>query len=204
MLPINDGRSTSRLQSCEVKTLTLAVPLKSRHAKDVTTQVSHLYCRLKSMNLPVTRVHVDRAKEFISHEFQQWIQQRDLWVTTTAADEPQSNGRAEAAINQVKRQARAVLSAAKAPTEYWPLAVRHVSEVRFRQQLAELGAVTSPILPFGVSGWTKRKLWQDRYCSWKPPFLKVRVWGPATQMSCTSNGYMSNLQMKLGQTQASL
>lgn len=88
------------LSSVEVRTLTMAIPLKSRQAKEVVSQVSLLYCRLRSLNLPVYRVHVDRAKEFIGQEFQQWLSHRDLWLTTTAADEPQSNGRAEAAVHQ--------------------------------------------------------------------------------------------------------
>ena len=64
-----------------------------------------------------------------------WFLAHDIEHTTTAADESAGNGRAESKIAHIKSHTKLLLNAAKAPQTYWPLAVRHASEVRFRKVL---------------------------------------------------------------------
>ena len=181
------------LKSVQVHNLTFAAPVKSRQAKEIVKGVSTIYCGIRSFGLPVVRVHADRAKEFTSAELQNWLRSRDMFMTFTGGDDPAGNGRAEAEIQVLKAHARTAMNASKAPAEFWPLAIRHVSEVRLRSQLAFFGVPTPPVLPFGVSGFAKRKRWDDRSNHWKPPMRRIRVWGPAADMSLFHRGYFVQL-----------
>lgn len=49
-----------------VRSLTFGVPLKSREASDVVSAVAQVYARARAMQLPITRIHSDRAREFWS------------------------------------------------------------------------------------------------------------------------------------------
>lgn len=65
------------------------------------------------------------------------------------------------------------MQAARAPTEHWPLAVRHASEMQFGAQLGSLGIPVEPILLFGVIGYARKKKWDERLHAWRSP----RVFG---------------------------
>ena len=55
-----------------VRSLTFGVPLKSREASDVVAAVAQVYSKVRAMQLPVVRIHSDRAKEFSGGKFQKW------------------------------------------------------------------------------------------------------------------------------------
>ena len=93
----------SDLSDIQSQNLTMAVPLKSRHVAEITKALSYFYAKLKSLNLPLHRVHSDRAKEFVSKSFATWISQRDVMHTTTAGDEHQGCARAEGEIGYLKK-----------------------------------------------------------------------------------------------------
>ena len=152
----------------EVVHLAQSIPIAPRKPKDVMAAVSLMYCMLRSLRIPILRVHTDRAKEFISKEFKAWCAARDLWRTTTSGSEPQANSRAEMEIGAVSNLARTMLKASGSSTTYWPLAVRCASETRFRQQLAEMGVVTPRILPFRVRAMARQKPWH-RSSAWSAP-----------------------------------
>lgn len=167
------------LQSVRAQNLTLALPLKSRSSKDVVRAISTMYCRFRSVGLPIIRVHCDRAQEFLSAEVQDYLS-RDIWFTCTPGDQPAMNGRAESEVNIIKQQVRVVTQSSSAPANFWPLAVRHVAEVRFRHQLGSMGIPVRQVLPFGVQGWARKKKWDERLNAWKDPMTRVRVWGPSS------------------------
>ena len=171
-----------------VKTLTLAIPTKSKKSSDVVKATAQAVARPRALHIPINRVHTDRGKEFIGGTFRSWLAQRDYFHTTTAGDEPSSNSRAESEINVIKCRARVLMKSAQCDSTMWPLAVRHASEERFRRQLQACG-VPTPALPFGVRAVAKQKSWQHRYEAWRNPMTAVRVWGPAWDMSMTSRGY---------------
>lgn len=83
-----------------VKNLTLALPLKSRHGSEIVKTLNLLYS--KSLGLPVVRLHIDRARELLGKDIIQWTMAKNIYFTTTTANEPQTNGRAEQAIGAVK------------------------------------------------------------------------------------------------------
>ena len=174
-------------KSQAVKNLTFAVPLKSRHHDDLLQAVAQIYVKTKAMALPVQRVHTDRAKEFVGKGFQKWIRDHDLFHTMSSGSE--QNARVEREVRELKQRMRTVLTASRAPTHFWPLALRHVGEQRLRRQLQALGVTTPELLPFGMNAMVKQKLWQKRDDTLKYPMQKVRLWGPAADMATTSLGY---------------
>lgn len=54
----------AELQDVEVRNLTFAVPMQSRHFREVVRAVQEVYMRLRTLQLPVLRLHSDRAREF--------------------------------------------------------------------------------------------------------------------------------------------
>ncbi len=177
----------------EVVHLAQSIPIASRKPKDVLAAVSLMYCRLRSLRIPILRVHSDRAKEFIGKDFKMWCAARDLWRTTTSGSEPQSNARAEMEIGAVRNVARTMLKASGASNNYWPLAIRCASEMRFRQQLSDLGVPTAKVIPFGIRALARKKPWH-RTSAWDPPNIPVRLWGPACDLSLTSGGYYAEME----------
>ena len=172
----------------EVRTLTWGVPLKSRSSKDILEAVSKIYGRFKALQIPIIRVHCDRAREFVGGSFKEWANSRDLMVTYSAGDEPAGNARVEREIGWVKGRTRLLLGTAKAPVSYWPLAARQALEERCRSQLNQMGIPTPALLPFGAVGVARKKTWFNRSQPWKWPRQRVRCWGPAADMSITSGG----------------
>ena len=53
----------------ESRVLTFAVPLVSRKAHHVVEMISWIYARVRSMDIPILRLHTDRAREFASSSF---------------------------------------------------------------------------------------------------------------------------------------
>ena len=104
-------------------------------------------------------------------------------------DEPQSNARAEREVGMVKARMRTALRAGGAPDHFWPLAFRFGVEQRHRQQLQALGIQCPSLLPFGCKAIARRKTWHQRADPFRWPTLRVKLWGPASGMTASSNGY---------------
>ena len=83
------------LKNVKVTTLTFAVPMRSRHSHEVVRALSLMYGKLRALNLPLVRVHSDRARELLAKPVQQWLQSRDVMQTVAAGDEAQGSGRVE-------------------------------------------------------------------------------------------------------------
>ena len=179
------------MKDVEMKFLTFAVPLTSRHGSEITRALSLIYVRLRSMNLPVVRCHSDRAKEFISRGVQQWMLNRDILHTFSAGDEAAGCGQIENLVNVLKGRSRVLMKAAKCERSLWPLAVRFAAEQRMREALSTMGIRLPVLIPFGASASAKVKRWHRRQGDdgWNGPYRQVRVWGPAFDMSPTSHGY---------------
>ena len=76
--------------SVEVTNLSQSIPIKSRAPKDILQGLAVMVSRLRILRIPIARIHTDRAKEFLSHQFRSWIRSREWFHTTTAGDEPMS------------------------------------------------------------------------------------------------------------------
>ena len=72
-----------------------------------------------------------------------WILSHDMEHTTTAADESAGNGRVESEIAHLKHHTKLLLTTARAPPTYWPMALRHASEYRLRKTLGATGSAGS-------------------------------------------------------------
>ena len=177
----------AELQDVEVRNLTFAVPMQSRHSREVVRAVQEVYMRLRTLQLPVLRLHSDRAREFTGVKLRDWCTQRDILQTSTAGDESAGNGRCESELGIIQAQTRVQLRAAGLEANWWPLALRHTVEQRQRDQLASMGITLPPLIPFGTECYAKLKRWHRR--DWDHPFEKIRVLGPAMGMSATSKGY---------------
>lgn len=81
-------------------------PLASRHASEILKGLDVIWNQCRALGLPAYRFHTDRAKEFLSHQVQRWVNQHGMTQTMTAGDDGPSNGRIEAEINQFKRRLR--------------------------------------------------------------------------------------------------
>ena len=179
---IKDSKKT------EVKGITWGVPVRSRATKDIIEGVSKIYGRFRALQIPMYRVHCDRAREFISGDFKRWAASKDMMVTYSAGDEPTNNARIEREIGLVKSRTRLLIKTTASPITWWPLAARHALEERCRSQLLELGVPTPALLPFGAVGVARKKTWFNRSEPWKWPQQRVRCWGPAADMSVSSQG----------------
>ena len=87
----------------EYQSLLLAIPLKSRLKTDVNAAMRRMYLQLRQEGHPVARVHSDRARELKSASLRQWLYEKDVWVTTGESQRPQQNGKAEAAVKNLKK-----------------------------------------------------------------------------------------------------
>eukprot|EP00434_Breviolum_minutum_P009527 symbB.v1.2.008386.t2/scaffold525.1/size192214/11 len=152
-----------------VRSLTFGVPLKSREASDVVAAVAQ--------GLLQGSVQCSSRLD------------RDLYHTMSPGDEPQSNARAEREVGMVKARMRTALRAGGAPDHFWPLAFRFGVEQRHRQQLQALGIQCPSLLPFGCKAIARRKTWHQRADPFRWPTLRVKLWGPASGMTASSNGY---------------
>ena len=172
----------------ESRVLTFAVPLVSRKAHHVVEQISWIYARVRSMDIPILRVHTDRAREFASSSFTRWCSNKSILHTMSPGDEPTQNARVERTIGLLKNRVRTLIKASGASISWWPLALRHAAENMLRSQLWQLGIATPTIPGFGVRAVAKSKTWHHRGVPWKFPGIAVRIWGPACDMSITSGG----------------
>eukprot|EP00438_Fugacium_kawagutii_P019078 Skav200865 [mRNA] locus=scaffold3214:128100:133379:+ [translate_table: standard] len=173
----------------QVKNLTLVEPLESRAVHHVLPALAKMYGRLRSLGLPVYRLHTDRARELLSNQIKRWTLDRGIVSTLTSGSSFKQNGRAENEVNQVKRGVRTLVGAGRCSLEHWPLAARHVGERRLRSQLDQLGWPTKPLLPFGAQAFAYKKSWQDRYQDWRECREPVTILGPDASSSLTTNCY---------------
>ena len=171
----------------EVRNITFAVPMQSRHSREVVRAVQEVYIRLQTLQLPVLRLHSDLAQDFTGVKLRDWCTQRDILQTSAAGDESAGNGRCESELGIIQAQTRVHLRAAGLEADWWPLALRHTVEQRQRDQLASMGISLPPLIPFGTECFANLKRWHRR--DWDHPFEKIRVLGPAMGMSTTSKGY---------------
>lgn len=172
----------------ESRVLTFALPLVSRKTQHVIPAVASVFARAKSLQIPILRLHSDRAQEFASTAFRRWCLERDLWHTMSPGDEPTQNARVERTIGLLKNQVRTLIRSTKTPMTWWPLALRQAAEQLLRDQLWSMGIYTPRLPPFGCRAVAKTKTWHQRSTPWKFPGCLVRVWGPAHDMSISSGG----------------
>ncbi|CAE7216076.1 Cfap91 [Symbiodinium sp. CCMP2592] len=138
----------------EYQNLHFMIPLKTRTAPEVEAAIRLLYVQLRSEGLPLQRVHSDRARELRGEGIRKWLLERDVYPTTGEAQVPQTNGKAEQVVKQLKRRARTLLQCSGLPTSCWPLAMGHAA---WAQRECALERASS-VIPFGAHVNIKAKV----------------------------------------------
>jgi plasmid stabilization system protein ParE len=119
---------------------------------------------LKADGYEVRQIHSDRAAEFISPRLERWCRERDILQTWSAGAEPQSNGRAERTVQEIKSRVRRLLHAARVGPEWWPVALRNVNE-RLRRERMKVnwnGQKFEEIPAFMQEVTVKKRFWRTK------------------------------------------
>ena len=98
-------------------------PLKGKSGKHVLKAIQEIVLQLRMENLPVVRIHADRAHEMRSEALRQWTLDNNILLTRTEGQAPQSNGTAERAVRFLKGRARSLLRAADLGAQHWATAM---------------------------------------------------------------------------------
>ena len=134
-------------------------PLRKKNSKAITRAIQEIYLQLRAENLPVARIHSDRAHELQSEPLREWALDRDILLTRTEGQSPASNGTAERAVRFLKGKARLLLRAADLGVEHWCTAM---STAAHRQREARLRPEGEPPpCPYGARVAIKRKIYGE-------------------------------------------
>ena len=136
----------------------LLLPLQSRSKSEILRGIVDLYIRLKSEGFHVRQLHTDRAAEFRSKVLAEWCRNRCILQTFTAADQPQSNGRAEVAVQVLKAQIKRMLLNAGVGADRWPVAARCLDEQLRRIRVGD----KKRLPPFLAEVLVRKKGWRAR------------------------------------------
>ena len=142
----------------------MAVPMASRASEEVLKHIIDFYLMLKADGYEVRQIHSDRAAEFISPKLERWCRERDILQTWSAGAEPQSNGRAERTVQEIKSRVRRLLHAARVGPEWWPVALRNVNE-RLRRERMKVnwnGQKFEEIPAFMQEVTVKKRFWRTK------------------------------------------
>ena len=172
-----------------VRNLTFVEVLNGRAVNNILQALARIYARLRSLGLPIYRLHSDRARELISAPVRRWTLDRGIVTTLTTGGSFKTNGRVEGELGVVKKHIRTVVAATEVGLDKWPLAAIHIGERRLRGQLRSLGFPSGPLLKFGAKAFALKKSWQERYQPWREVRDEVVILGPAVQSSLTTTSY---------------
>ena len=142
-------------------------------------------CNFAPAVSPLSKLHMDRARELQTDALDAWAAARDIEVTRTQGSDPAGNGTAERAVGAVKARIRVLLGQAKELSgtsdeqirTWWPFAAETV--VAQHQALA-FGRKLPTVARFGSKVFTKRKGYGvgGRF-DLQPRWLEATYLGPA-------------------------
>ncbi|CAE7404103.1 GIP [Symbiodinium sp. CCMP2592] len=137
----------------EMQALRFVVPLERHRGKEVLEAVQELYIRIRTLGLPIVRLHSDRAREFRVKPLRRWCRDRDIYQTYTEGLAPSQNAAAESHVKWLKGKARLHLQDAELDKELWPCAMKHACKLHNARELGE----KAPEIRFGAVVWVKSK-----------------------------------------------
>ena len=140
----------------EVNVFRLCLPMETKSAREVLQTINTMYLQLRMSGYSVVKLHTDMGGEYRGRPLRQWCASRSIYKTTTAGVSPQSNGRAERAVQEVKARIQRNLLASGLSHEAWPQACRYVHEMERRRWT---GRDERPCPPFGAEVLVKRRFW---------------------------------------------
>ena len=157
-------RLVDEAQNVAVHQITFVEPLKSRAVKHVLPALARMYCRLRSLGLPLYRLHSDRAKEFCSEPVRTWALERDILITMTPGSSFKANGRVEGEMNTIKKSIRTLISAQLSTLQQWPLAARHIGERRPSSSTTTAWLACGPNAPVWGHGIRLAEIMASKVC----------------------------------------
>ena len=169
------------LEGMVTRTIMLVEPLKTRRAAEVIVATQSMVAKLRWWGFEVTRLHSDRGRELVSTALRRWAVSHGLYKTLSSPDEPQANGRAEAAVGWVKRKARALLLAAGANANLWHAAALQAVEIRNRKIMREMGSPQLQLPVFGQKVVVKKRRWKRE--AWEAITQNATYVGPCPDMT---------------------
>ena len=158
----------------EIRVFKMALPLRSKKAREVTRVAMEMVLKLKIDGYHVNRIHSDRGHEFLG-SFETWMRSRGILLTRTSGDDPKANGRAEVTVKSVKNQLRRILLHAGVDSSWWPWALRYLNEIYRCQRLDK-----KPEFPrFLQEVLVRRRRWKKQ--AFEPMVEVARYLGPAPE-----------------------
>ena len=151
----------------KTRMLFMAVPLRTKHAKEVLPAVQSLINRLEAHGLPVHRYHADRAQELKAKALVSWCRERGIHATWTPGESPAGNV-AELAVQNIKANIRKLLFVSKLSVDFWPLAALHASRRNWISLFEQLGIVQPSLLPFGLVLHARKRTRTGYEAQWQP------------------------------------
>ncbi|CAE7226577.1 RE2, partial [Symbiodinium sp. CCMP2456] len=146
----------------EWATVFITRPLRGRTTQFVLQAAKEILLQLRQTGLHVGMVHTDRAREFKAKAFKEWTVDSQLRHTKTAGGDPAGNSSAELGIKWAKARVRALLSAAKAPSRDWPMAIQHASSSLRAKVFPDSSWAAPPATAFGNEIWFRSKAYQGK------------------------------------------
>ena len=128
-------------QQAQIQVHRLAFPLPDKRGITILNALIDAYLTLRSEGMFVNQLHSDLGGEFTGAYIEKWCKERCILTTTTPGVSPQTNGRAERAVQAMKTETKKILRGAQVGIEWWPIAVRYLNEVWKRNRTEAIGAI---------------------------------------------------------------
>ncbi|CAE7540315.1 RE1 [Symbiodinium sp. CCMP2592] len=141
----------------EWTTLYITRAMRRRTKTEALRAAREIVLQLKMSGLYVSTVHTDRAREFSSLVFKEWLAESGLRHTRTSGGEPAGNSTAELGVRWAKNRVRALLKGAKAEPKDWPLAISQASASTWARAFPYSPTARLPAAPFGQEIWFRSK-----------------------------------------------
>ena len=191
-------KEVASVQDVAVRNLTFVEVLPSRGVQHILRALARIYARLRSLGLPLYRLHCDRARELISAPVRRWTLDRSIVTTLTSGDSYKSNGRVEGDLGVIKK----TCSNHHDLHGFGPQPVAIGGHPHRRTPASRTTQKSwSPrwtFAEFGAKAYALKKSWRDRYQPWRTIRDEVQVLGPALQSSVTSQATMRGPQKLKG------
>ena len=144
----------------ECVTLYLTRPLRRRTKSEVLRASKEIWLQLKQTGLHVATVHTDRAREFSSMMYKEWLADCSLRHSRTAGGDPAGNSTAELGVKWAKARVRALLKAAGAEARDWPMAIQQATATAWAKVFPHSPTTRTPATPFGHEVWFRAKTYK--------------------------------------------
>ena len=152
-------------------------PLKGKSSKHIKMAIQEVVLQLRQENLPVVRIHADRAHEMRSAALHEWALTNGILLTRTEGQSPQGNGTAERAVRYLKGQARKLLRTAGLDTSFWATAM--LTAAHHQREGCLRPEDYRPPCPYGTKVAIKHKIYgQGGRLDLLPRWMKGIYLGP--------------------------